>query len=653
MLRSPLRVLKDLGHEFSGAIWEVVKLPFWLILQGWRRLVEIGMRKLVLLVFAAIIVTIVASATLIKATSQPGFCVSCHVMKPYFDAWQTSKHNFVQCTTCHVPPGIKGTVEHKFQALSMVANYMTGLYKRSKPWAEVDDAACLQCHETRLLKGKENFKGVTFDHEPHLTQKRRDRQLRCTSCHAQIVQGEHITVTETTCFLCHFKPDPLTNQVTDLARCTHCHTPPTGAAAADTAFDHTSVLARGVNCADCHKTDVSGDGFVPIERCNSCHAQVEHLEKYSDRDFVHQMHVTDHKVECTNCHTAIRHGKHIESMESAKEQCSSCHGLPDHAMERVWSGDLPGITPSPSPMAKVGMTCTSCHNEPIHENGKGFGKPTCTPCHTPEYNALWPKWKGPVERALEAVEQKVKALPEPDRSQLLQAIDIYRRGEPLHNPDLVKTLEARANGQVVSTSANVGGCASCHPAALNTSPLYMGRRVNHRAHFAITGSCETCHTGQQTSNHGQMVLTMEQCNQCHHKGAGEKNFSCEKCHATQAGTYVGTAPFMKDVMPAAMHEAGISCADCHVTAGKQVTRAVAPACIGCHDDGYADTLRVWQAQGDSLLRRGLEFAGTLKPGTDAYQQITQFTNHLREDGSRTAHNHDLFERWMERRQVTP
>ena len=30
-------------------------------------------------------------------------------------------------------------------------------------------------------------------------------KLRCTSCHSQIVQGQHMAVTATTCFLCHFK----------------------------------------------------------------------------------------------------------------------------------------------------------------------------------------------------------------------------------------------------------------------------------------------------------------------------------------------------------------------------------------------------------------------------------------------------------------
>ena len=33
----------------------------------------------------------------------------------------------------------------------------------------------------------------------------RGRQFRCTRCHSQIVVGTHIEVTESTCFLCHFR----------------------------------------------------------------------------------------------------------------------------------------------------------------------------------------------------------------------------------------------------------------------------------------------------------------------------------------------------------------------------------------------------------------------------------------------------------------
>jgi hypothetical protein len=91
--------------------------------------------------------------------------------------------------------GSLSEIRKKFEALSMVAKYVTGTYG-PKPWAEVATmAACLRCHERRLLEGKEIYHGVHFDHRPHLIESRRGLKLRCTSCHSQIVQGSHISVT--------------------------------------------------------------------------------------------------------------------------------------------------------------------------------------------------------------------------------------------------------------------------------------------------------------------------------------------------------------------------------------------------------------------------------------------------------------------------
>ena len=86
-----------------------------------------------------------------------------------------------------------------------MVKYITRTYS-SKPFAEVEDAACLQCHSTRLLEGKlTTARGILFDHKAHLTTTRRDRKLACTSCHAQMTVGNHMEVTWNTCYLCHFK----------------------------------------------------------------------------------------------------------------------------------------------------------------------------------------------------------------------------------------------------------------------------------------------------------------------------------------------------------------------------------------------------------------------------------------------------------------
>ena len=51
--------LRWLAHEFGAAAWDVIKLPFWLLGLGFRRLAALGWRRLALLGVAAVIVTVV------------------------------------------------------------------------------------------------------------------------------------------------------------------------------------------------------------------------------------------------------------------------------------------------------------------------------------------------------------------------------------------------------------------------------------------------------------------------------------------------------------------------------------------------------------------------------------------------------------------
>ena len=38
-------------------------------------------------------------------STKPGFCRSCHIMEPYYQAWATSTHkDHATCVTCHYPP---------------------------------------------------------------------------------------------------------------------------------------------------------------------------------------------------------------------------------------------------------------------------------------------------------------------------------------------------------------------------------------------------------------------------------------------------------------------------------------------------------------------------------------------------------------------
>lgn len=358
--------------------------------------------------------------SLVHYTQTPGFCRSCHIMEPYYQAWHASKHNKVSCVKCHYPPasaGLKALLWRKFQSTSEVAKYVTRTYA-SKPYADVTDAACLQCHSDRLLEGwvKVGDKGVRFDHRPHLTEKRRDRQLRCTSCHSQVMVGgntggSHIQVTFDTCYTCHFKGMGTGKNLKPVGGCLSCHTLPARDFKLNgMTYNHKAYVGRGVSCMDCHLGVVSGDGAALKDRCFTCHNQPEKLARYTDIPFLHENHVTKHHVACFHCHQKIKHGFAAgegdpteDAVEAAATpashparrglECSNCHQDKHNAQLQLYSAALPESLRAKagpelaSPMYSARVSCSGCHYSDKTSAG-GFAGVTqvpagnaCEKCH--------------------------------------------------------------------------------------------------------------------------------------------------------------------------------------------------------------------------------------------------------------------------------
>jgi nitrate/TMAO reductase-like tetraheme cytochrome c subunit len=338
----------------------------------------------VVFTFAALLILFTAMAGVY--TSRPEFCRSCHNMEPYYASWQESSHREVSCIKCHFPPGAGEKVRGKMLGLVQLAKYVTRS-EGPRPVAEIPDASCLRsgCHETRLLSGRVNFRGISFDHRPHLGELRRGKKLRCTSCHGQMVQGTHMTVTVTTCFLCHFK-DNLFNE--GLGTCNRCHQIPDEnfALGGGVQFNHDLAYDRGVDCENCHGDLIRGNGEVPRERCGVCHNRESDLERISDHEFIHGIHVTDHKVDCLDCHLEIRHQLDDDRLLHAASDCTTCH--PNHHREQV--SMLMGVGAESVPslgsgMAAARVACSTCHRfKEVSPTGTVLWKAsieTCGACH--------------------------------------------------------------------------------------------------------------------------------------------------------------------------------------------------------------------------------------------------------------------------------
>ena len=571
------------------------------------------------LVVFAIGLGIVATVGMVQMTSTPNFCgYTCHNMKPYYDSWKLSKHNQIACVECHIAPGLGAEVRKKFEALAMVAKYFTST-EGTKPWAEVDDAACLRCHERRLLQGKVVFHDVIFDHTPHLSESRRGLRLRCTSCHSQIVQGSHIAVTVSTCALCHFKGQPLN---TGTAECRRCHTVPEKVTTNEgVTFDHRQVSRLDMKCDLCHGNVVRGDGTVPKERCLTCHNDEERLGRYNDTQFLHAQHVTNHKVDCQHCHLTIEHGrlpsKAATTSHDAAGDCRGCHGNGHSPQQDLYAGiGGRGVPRMPSAMFAAGVTCQGCHNSSFAVQPAGLDPAgpvtarasavSCMSCHGPSYGRIHDSWKSSVEARVSALKGQLQAStaamgfePPAAWEDARANFMLVERGHGVHNINfafalLDKSFEQmnearRAKGLSAlskpwkTLAGGSSACQSCHAGIEDQKGTFAGRAYSHEPHVTRAGlGCESCHRPHAERAPGEVVrFGADGCQGCHHKTATVASQPvCGKCHGdVTKKTYTS---FRGEFSHAQHLETGLECKSCHTLQGGDV-RPQKTACKDCHE----------------------------------------------------------------------
>jgi len=530
----------------------------------------------------------------VQVSSTPTFCGTCHIMKPYYESWKHSKHDKIACVECHISPGITAEVHKKIEALSMVAKYFTATYG-TKPWAEVDDAACLRCHERRLLEGRVDFEGVAFDHRPHLIEARRGLRLRCTSCHSQIVQGTHLTVTVSTCAFCHFK-DQEPN--TGIGACRSCHEVPDHVKSrTGNPFNHAQVAASDMRCTSCHGDVVRGTGRVPKQRCQSCHNQPERFEKFDDPLFLHRMHVTEHKVDCQDCHEEIEHGVAPLRMadahsEPASPACAGCHGRGHSPQQMLYAGvGARGVEPQPGPMAAVGVTCQGCHDPAYSVRAASFGpeSPSFTPagvvscmaCHGPSYRGIFASWKEGIDTRTSVLRRQMEATAAALGGATSKAWDDARwnfalvdRGHGIHNINYSYLVLDKAFDQMNEARRERGLSTLSRPWTVIAS-----------------GACLSCHRGIErqagTFNgkpfaHGEVVrFGPEGCASCHHRGLGASSFGeCGRCHGDVAARTIRTE---RGEFSHRQHASiGEDCNSCHAIQTGDPTPSRS-RCRDCHD----------------------------------------------------------------------
>ena len=615
-----------------------------------------------LLVFFAVsfCIFILMIVLLLKATASYKFCGMCHNMDTYIESWKNSSHKEVSCLECHFEPGVWGELKGKWKAQTHVVMKITGTAP-PRPHTEISDSSCLRegCHSTSELKADTiNFKGVDFSHETHLDSLRRGKKLKCVSCHSQIVQGEHLTVTETTCFMCHFYDKENHLEISD---CQTCHTSSRTKiyvdADADMPFVHKDYIERGVNCEQCHFGIIYGNGHIMDNVCVQCHSEPHLLEGSYSSEKMHFNHVTAHKVECFRCHANIDHfiareksNKYLERQEIIKtavinsglhydNNCAKCHTFEQHqSIHKMYAG-VGGleVKEMPSAMYKAHLDCASCHLTVYDVDGEtrklkrsGFDEliKSCSECHGAGYDDMAKHWKDVLSKELAKTSATLRETNQilaqsgsPEATKLYEVAQknylFVKNSYGIHNIDYALGLLADSRNRCEKAKAiadssykakaitSPTGCTElCHSCVecIETKPVPFGDvQFPHDVHVVDEGlECLECHSSRD--HHGRTIL--KNCKDCHH-GSGNGAVECADCHSATYNLIHGQNAcddISCDIKGTASSMAAeVSCADCHHEVGKDedmTDAALKQACIECHDDdsSYGKMVDEWRVQ---------------------------------------------------------
>jgi nitrate/TMAO reductase-like tetraheme cytochrome c subunit len=631
---------------------------------------------------AVLILLLALFAGAAEYTSRPRFCLTCHYMKPFYDSWAASEHHNVTCIKCHFEPGFRSKIRGKMQGLVQLISYVTRAYRRHKPVAEISDASCLRagCHADRKLTGPLIFKGVSFDHAEHLGDLRRGKKLRCVSCHSQIVQGEHMKVTEGTCFVCHFKVSAVSPRP---ATCSACHVNEASPdALMNKRFSHVELAARKVPCESCHDNVVIGQGNVPKENCYTCHWETARLEKYDDTDLIHRTHIVEHKIECLDCHEPIEH-RARRTIESMTLNCSSCHDASHSYVRELFAG-IGGIDQTSAPVwtLHAGVGCQGCHV--VHETA-GSGKAAvvmrpagCAKCHEAGFSRILEEWNaaiaaklGRANAMLAEVKGVIDASTDPaKKATALAAYDkaqanltLVEEGKAIHNITYADKLIRKAFEQMGEALAAVGSsrqvapadlaagpatpCTKCHYGIEEISRTVFDEPYDHRRHvLAAKLDCAVCHSDKPV--HGALIVAKTDCASCHHQAD-----SCDACHAVQRAAFQGTSSLAPEPTPSDMFKAEVICTDCHLDESGQVIQPKASVCLDCHKEGYDKLMGQWQTETEQslteLAKRIEEVAalGADPARDEALSKARAVLDFVKNDKSLGVHNPHLIKSMIE------
>ena len=165
----------------------------------WRKMIKPAILVAIGIIVAFPIFSI-SYYTMVR-TSTPGFCASCHEIKPAVVAWRSSTHVnnasgvVVDCMDCHLPAP-QETFDFFFAKSyhgikDVVIHFIGGDYDQEKArnnaYAAFDNRECQKCH--RNLLDMPYKRGAMLAHRSVLYA-RPGYEKKCVDCHYDLVHSE-------------------------------------------------------------------------------------------------------------------------------------------------------------------------------------------------------------------------------------------------------------------------------------------------------------------------------------------------------------------------------------------------------------------------------------------------------------------------------
>ncbi len=380
-------------------------------------------------------------------------------------------------------------------------------------------------------------------------------------------------------------------------------------------FDHGEVNRFNMQCTSCHSNVVQGAGEVPRERCNTCHNDPMLLQRYGETRILHKAHVTDHKIDCTNCHLEIQHtsGRQFASAPPASNACSTCHRDGHSAAKDLYAGTGgKGLDPMPSKMNQVGIRCEGCHflpQEGLRSTVAKASEVSCMSCHGARYNKILGRWKSLIDSRLQQAKaefgQARNLFPASHESGPLADayadIQLVDRGVGVHNIEyslalldashnlINKALDERGHAAFAKKWTEApfeSSCFRCHRGIEQQTGRIFGLGFIHKPHIAAGFECATCHRPHEDKPAGELVrFGREGCANCHHQREQQKPEACLRCHTD---LFTRKIAFKGKQFDHSFHFKDLSqkCADCHLSSGTIRRAPVMKTCEACHPGGF-------------------------------------------------------------------